>query len=127
MTQVFERCRVLVWLGGKIGCEPQIIGRAMLFMTGATLLINPEGLAPHLAGMLAFLPVVPTLRQLGQSADGDPQGVLTSSDATKDRSRALMDYWVVMGGVTLVEQVLGYDMIGELLPMWCFAKGIAVI
>lgn len=123
---MFRRCRVLVWAGDKVQREPRLLGQAVLFMLGTTLLVDPGGIAPGLSGTLAMSPAWPSLKHAVRLSD-----VRAASgaelQARKEKSRMLLDYWIVVGGATLLEQVIGALGIPAVMPLWWLIKGMGAI
>lgn len=95
-------------------------------MLGTTLLVDPGGVAPGLSGTLAMLPAWPSIKHAVR-LDERSAGSSTGIKASKDKSRMLLDYWIVVGCATLLEQVLGSEAISAVMPLWWLIKGMSAV
>ncbi len=95
-------------------------------MLGTNLLVDPGGVAPGLSGALVMLPAWPSIKHAVRLDERSARSS-TGIKASIDKSRMLLDYWIVVGGATLLEQVLGPEAISAVMPLWWLIKGMSAV
>lgn len=105
----------LISLSRRTNRDPTVLLLSFLLILSAILLINPDGIAPTISNSLSLLPAVATLKHIDRP--------LTSSKS--EQGKYLLDYWVCVGTSYVVEQIIGRETVGALLPLWWLIKGIA--
>jgi hypothetical protein len=106
---------VLISLARRLNRDPTILLVGLFAILTSILLLNPEGVAPGVSNILAFLPAIATLRHIDSSA----------SLAKAEQGKFLLDYWVCVGTSFVLEQVFSNEVVGGLIPVWWLVKGIA--
>ncbi|KAI9634068.1 uncharacterized protein MKK02DRAFT_38739 [Dioszegia hungarica] len=102
---------VLISLARRLNRDPTILLLGFLAILTSILLLDPEGIAPGISNVLAFLPAIATLRHVDSSV----------SLAKAEQGKFLLDYWVCIGTSFVLEQVFSNEVVGGLIPVWCMA------